>query len=58
VYNSIHVEEGQVDPAQAKYLLQGFGKMNVRARRSKKKWAQAFRRKINGKFIQYCCSML
>jgi hypothetical protein len=47
VYNSICVEEGLVDPAQAKSLLQGYGKMNVRVRRSRKKWAQAFRGKIN-----------
>jgi hypothetical protein len=58
VYNSIHVQEGQVDPAQAQSLLQGYGKMNVRVRRSRKKWAQAFRGKINGKFIEFCCSVL
>lgn len=47
VNNSIFVQEGQVDPAQAKSLLLGYGKMNVRVRRSRKKWAQAFRGKIN-----------
>jgi hypothetical protein len=47
VYNSILVQEGQVEPAKAQSLLQGFSKMNIRVRRSKKKWAQAFRGKIN-----------
>jgi hypothetical protein len=47
VYNSIFVSEGQVDPAQANSLLRDYGKMNVRVRRSRKKWAEAFRGKIN-----------
>ena len=46
-YNSIVVQEGQVHPEQAKILLQGFGKISTRLRRTKKKWAQAFRSKIN-----------
>jgi hypothetical protein len=47
VYNSIFVSEGKVGPAQANSLLQGYGKMNVRVLRSRKKWAQPFHGKIN-----------
>jgi hypothetical protein len=49
-YNVVRVEEGKTIPgsANAKTLLGSFQNMNLRMRRSKKKWAQSFRSKING----------
>jgi len=48
-YNIIPVEEGKVVPGtpSAKTLVGSFQQMNARTRRSKKKWANAFRSKIN-----------
>ena len=46
-HNSIIVQEGKVEPEKAALLLQGFSKIGTRLRRAKKKWAQAFRSKIN-----------
>ena len=48
-YNIIPVEEGEVIPgsADAKALVESYKEMNTRMQRSKKKWAHAFRSKIN-----------
>jgi hypothetical protein len=49
-YNVIEVQEGEVTPGsdQAKALAQPFDQIPTRVRRSKKRWAQSFRTKING----------
>jgi hypothetical protein len=49
-YNSIVVQEGEVEPgsAYAKSLLSSFRQMSTRVRGSKKRWAHKFRSKING----------
>jgi len=47
LYNAIIVEEGSVDDNKAEELLAGYTKMGLRLRRAKKKWAHAFRHKIN-----------
>jgi hypothetical protein len=48
-FNSIVVEEGQVVPGSdaARELLKPFGSMKGKTKRSKKRWAQSFRQKIN-----------
>lgn len=46
-HNAILIEEGEVNPEQAAMLLKGFSKIGTRLRRTKKKWAQKFRSKIN-----------
>jgi hypothetical protein len=51
--NAVVVEEGAVDAQQTKEILAGFVKMGTRLRRTKKKWAQAFRSKINDYVYRY-----
>lgn len=46
-HNSILIEEGKVNPEEAGVLFKGFSKVGTRLRRTKKKWAQKFRSKIN-----------
>lgn len=46
-YHAVLVQEGEVNPEQAEMLLKGFSKIGSRLRRTKKKWAQKFRSKIN-----------
>jgi hypothetical protein len=46
-HKAVVVAEGEVTPDKAAVLLKGFRQTDARLRRDKKKWAQAFRSKIN-----------
>jgi hypothetical protein len=46
-YKSVMVREGSVQAKDAKHLIQGFLETPARLRRLKKRWAHAFRQRIN-----------